>query len=574
MDINNFIKNYKNEEKILHSYDTLSDKLTSICNSNSINLHILSNILYEMNMFHALSKLFQICANSRKHRSFWKKLDNQIQEKTNLYKNNINLYKHLNKILQKNNNPIDIYFIKKIIKYNNKNGLEYYNTHTYNNVQSVLNKMNMIIKELICPDIVIKTLYENFHSLILLRYKYSKLLYFDNYINTKSTINLSNLKLLLKKLIDETNDKCYEELTYLSLNINKNILNIPNIQQYIITQYNKYTFNLSDVFPVIFKIISKYFLLEFIKVDYPNTWNNKVDLYIIYHKKSIYGYIYVDLYKRTGKIHQIMSLVLSDPIVSENNIKQPYYALIGNYENTINYLDIINIFIEFGSIIYNIFHRTQYSTHDCPSSILFINKIMECIAHDPDTIKLFSTQNHKKIHNILNLDKCFKIKYKCIYALYDYYLHSSEIINENDIYSKFTEITRMILDKSHNLVNIELTKTNIMELIYNGGLIHYNIINIINAYNTYNYFKSQNKFDILIQLLQNTNNTFHNILLNYIDEYKIDIDIYNTTNYLTNTFTLPDKPLHKHPHKQTILQKSNYSNIQYITEQENYYTEN
>jgi hypothetical protein len=565
MDINSFIKNHKNEEKIQNTYNTLLDKLTIICNSNPINLHSLSDIIYEITMYHNLSKLFQICANSQKYRSLWKNIDTQIQEKSDLYKHNINLYKNINKLLQKTNNNNDIYFIKQIIKYNNKNGLEYYNTPNYNNIQSVLNKMNMIIKELICQDIPIKTLYENFHSLILLRYKYSKLLYFDNYINTKSTINLNNLKILLKKLIDETNDICHKELSYMCSKLKKNKLDISDIQQYIITRSNKYMFNLSEIFSIICKVISQYFLLEFIKVDNPNTWNKKVDLYIIYHKKHIFGYIYIDLYKRTGKIHQIMSLVLSDPIMSDN-IKQPYYALIGNYDNQINYLDIVNIFIEFGSIIHNIFHRTPYMTHNQPSSILFINKIMECLAHDIDTIKLFSNNNYKQIRNIFNLDKYFKIKYKCIYALYDYYLHSSEIINENNIYNKFTEITRMILDKSNNLVNIELTKTNITELIYNGGLIHCNILNIINSYNIYNYLKTNNKFDIIVQLLQNTNDTFHNLLLNYIDKNKINIDIYNTTDYLNDTYTKSLNPI--------IPDKRDYNNIQYITDRENYYTEN
>jgi hypothetical protein len=475
-------------------------------------ISILADDTFEFNSFHSLAKLLKLVSPNKEIRLLWDrtyKLLDDCMEKFNIDKE---LFDKLSNICHDKLHNNDIFFHGKILQCFNKYGLSSsMNSSKTKAIQKLLTEINVVEEK------IIGTLQMNSYSdqpmnnslsnLVKMRNQYARLLKLDSYTNFKSNIDIVNLKKTLKDLIANSHKTCYDELKTICTDLKCNKISIQDIMSYMNKLNNKNKIKLEEALNFIFNVISEKFNLKFVKLENAKTvWSKTVTIYDIKYKKEIYGHLYVDLIARPGKIpHLILPIILNEAVVYPHNsgiLRIPVMTLVGNLGDLITYLDVINIFKEMGQIVYTIFHRSNYGSSIEPNMKSFMSYFFECIAYDITLIKQLFGNNHKHIYGSLVADRAFKLKYRCINALFDYLLHGSGIQLDDDklLLAKYNEITKSVLNKSYDqyVMPKNIPVDIIVQLIYNGGIIYSDITNSVMAYNLYNELKDKKLFDEFI----------------------------------------------------------------------------
>lgn len=465
-------------------------------------LGILADDTFEFNNFHSLSKLLRFVSPNKDSRDSWLHTDRVLDSYIEKFNADEEIFKKIKDIPNKYLDNTDKLFIGKIMKCFSRYGLiNGYNKNKVSSVQRLYGEIiileNKIIKNIHSNQFVLNDL----SNLIRIRDQYSKLLQCENYANLISEIDIINLQKTLKNIISSSHEACYNELHQICTSIKSNRVSIIDIMQYVNKVNNKHTVTVKTAVNYMFDIIGSKFNLEFIKMENAKAWHDDVIVYIVKFKNEVYGYIYVDLYNRSGKLPNVLSIILNEAVIYPYNsgiLKTPVTALISNFNHRITYFDIISMFKEMGQIIYAIFHRSKYEATIESNLKSVIPHIFECIARDVDNIKILFDKNYNDVYNAITVDRAFKLKYKCINTLYDYLLHGSYTeLNDKMLYNKYCAIAKSVLNKSYDqfIIPSHLPLDVVVQLIYNGGMIYSDVTNNIMAFNLYNLLKEKNNYD-------------------------------------------------------------------------------
>ena len=593
MNNNNFSWKYlcSDANKILKEVDILIARSTLARNTilklstdnkgNCIKIiGILADDTFEFNSFHSLSKLLKLVAPTKKIRDVWSDVDKALVMQSEKFNNDQELYKHLTGIISDKNldESVDKLFFNKIMKCFSKYDLAKGTSNIRNDISTLENK---IIKNIHNGEFQQNDLC----NLVKMRNKYSKSLKFDSYTSLKSNINSAdlqaysaNLQNTLKSLTSNAHQTCVDELKMICTNLKQDKVSINDIVRYKNNLINNYKIPLRVAMTFVFNIISEKFGLEFTKLDNISTWSDDVPVYVAKYSGQVFGYIYVDLLTRQGKLSSVLSIVLNDAVIypyNSGSLRIPVSALVGNLQDKVTYFDIINIFREMGPLVHTLYHRSKYEIIIEPDMKLLMSCLFEHIAEDIDTIKklaLLTKVSPEDVHNIIILDRAFRLKHKCINTLFDYYLHGRQFegrqfegrqlegrqfegrqlegrqfegrqlegrqlegrqlegrqfegtninsLHELDLTNRYNTITKSILNKSADQYNFptQLPYDIVIQLIYNGGLMYTDITNSIVSFNLYTLLKEKNLFpDFVNEVLREPDLSFNTAITSFIN---------------------------------------------------------
>ena len=566
---------------------------------------ILADDTVEFNSFHSLSKLLRLVSPDKEIRNLWEHIDKLLTSYIEKFNTDIELFNKLSDISHNYLDDFDKLFLNKVMKCFAKYGLtKGTTTNKVKSIQKVHDEINIleniIIKNIHCGQF--KTI--DLLNLVHTRNKYAKLLKYDNYSSFRSNIDIVNIQKTLKNLISSSHQTCFDELQTICSELKCNKISSADIIQYTSKLNAKYKINTQNAINYIFNIINEIFGLEFTKILI-STWNDDVEVYIVKHNNEVYGYIYLDMFARPGKIENVLSIILNEAVVYPHNsavLKIPVIALICNFNTNITYIDIINIFREMGQIIHILFHRSKYEIVMEPDMKSVLCYLFECIARDLSNIKKLFENNYMNVYAAITTDRAFKLKYKCINTLYDYLLHGSDIeLNSKLLTDKYNAIVKSILNKSFDQYNsLQIPTDVIIQLIFNGGILYSDITNSVMAFNLYDILKEKNIFnDFITQVLSESAvpfkiaiTTFINSRTNIIDNFdktKVFVkptQVNNAKQYEINTYkSQKNNCHHNHSLSDNEFDNDNDSdnddnnndsltdNQRYISDNTNYFTE-
>lgn len=501
---------------------------------------LLADNIAEFNSFHNLCCLMKYVCPSDVMRQSWNKADsvlNTFYEKTKYDQMLYNTIKNIKSTSNVKLDPESELFLNKIIEMYEKHGC-----HKSNNIMEKIKRIKHKIEVNTSGDINDV----NLLKLIKCRNEYAKLLNYENYFDMNSDIDIDELKMILKKIMANLNDATNAST----------IINLENV------------FNLDNSFNVILCVISNMFQIKFILDDNVNVnmWHKDVKLYKIYNindknNDKIIGYVYVDLKMRKGKCADPTSISLCDACMyplNSNVIRTPIAVLFGNLKNSINYIDIIKIFKEFGNIVHMVFHRSKFGMINIEKNMShFMNMLFEQIIYDDDIIATFNN-NNPLLGEILNKNKTVFLKCKCAMILFDYIIHSSSdsFKSNNDLIAKFKEISNSVFSNSSNqkiypVNNINnIPKDVINYLIYDGSTIYTHILNDLMAHSVYTLIKKNNSMTNFVK----------DVMAENISPLKITINKF-TTNCLKNKISVDNNSRKEKPDNNVIDIKENKSKI-------------
>lgn len=405
-------------------------------------------------------------------------------------------------------------------------------------------------------------------KLIILRSVYSKHLGFDTYYEMSSL-----------KSEEETNN--IKTLIYdLNENLDKKFIQIIKEMKKMIKKTNKIDFN--DIIYILSKLqpdikLKPVEILQFAMITIQkklniffkhstieplNPHSNVIE--VLDSKNILRGYLHIDLLARKGKkINQISVIKLNSGY--GNNLPNMY--LMGNYsdleKNSCTYSELVLMFREFGNILTNIFAFTPNGINEIDIELHNImSDLMEYLAYDKFVLELITknlgTQTNKIIKDIIEFKKIESIintKIKCMAVLFDNIIH-----NSNEFYSviKKSELNEM----NTHILNLQNTvfqtifKTSLNDLEYNTnyiypllvnnvinnneGLIYGTILSQIISFSIYKLLSEGKAGEFIIQLLENRDYNFKQLILNFITHNDIDyFEIYIKEYLGINTEELP-----------------------------------
>jgi hypothetical protein len=390
-------------------------------------------------------------------------------------------------------------------------------------------------------------------KLLILRNAYSKNLGYKNFydmVATKNEEETENIQDLLKDL----NTKIDEKFNVILHNI-KNINKINDKINYndIIFLLNKFDLNIKlkpiDIMQIVMFVIQKKFNIEFkySKLEAFNKHSNLIEIYD--QNKKLRGYLHIDLLNRLCKnINQITVIKLNNQY--KENLPNVY--LLANYTDlekaNCNLSDLVTMFKEFGNVLTNIFAITPNGICEIDLELYsFIPDYMEFLAYDDFTLavmcnKLYGDDqnNNRRIKNI-KIQRSYEIiinlKIKCLNALFDNIIHSSDSLLEDIKKSELEDIKNILL-KLYNKIFSDVfnNQQNIMEINFNHinpqifynlidgnqGLIFGNIISYILAFNCYHIMNTNKSNRFILDLLENKDYSYKKIILNFVSDTNID----------------------------------------------------
>jgi metallopeptidase MepB len=399
-----------------------------------------------------------------------------------------------------------------------------------------------------------------FIKLLILRYKYSRLLSYNNYSELKlnDTFAKDNLLNFIKNITSNT-DKRYEKelilLHELQNNSNGNKLqnNISNISlnswdmAFLFNQIKKkYQQDVHHYFPhnhvikYILEIFSAFFKLKFINKTSKNIWNDKVQYYEVIdlnNKNEIIGYFYLDSLNNP-KINKSLCLCI------HSSCKYPYnsnkyqlasvvlfYKMIYNNNDGsfFSFDEVINLFHEFEKAIRFLCGKSDFcifSGFSLESDFTEITShIIELLFSQPHIIKKISSHylTHEPLSDIIinnlttlnHIDIGYQCKKYCITLIYDQIIHSS-----ND-FIKLCVNTH----NTNNINDINLLIKNLYKQIYNECMT-------LSEFATINYNSDYCTASIPIDVINGNECFYYKKLWNYIFAY----DIINNFPYDKNAY--------------------------------------
>lgn len=267
-------------------------------------------------------------------------------------------------------------------------------------------------------------------------------------------------------------------------------------------------------------------------------------------ENNLLGRLYIDIDRSdTKKIIDPISVKVSDRmLISDNLYSVPEVVLLANYDKEITYLDIVQLFKEFGYVLQELCYKSGVGlVNRDPEFSNFMPILMENIAWDRDTIELICGKENSDIVDhtfaMRYFNICIALKHKCINAKFDHLLHNSDemieilvkIINNNEdvsdsVKNTIVQLYQTIYKESFGNVSdylnipedITLASVDPLNLVQeiNGaqGLLYSNLMNEIFAYSTYhilkNKLKSGNEFRKIV--LENGVTPFKDLISEFL----------------------------------------------------------
>ena len=484
-------------------------------------INLLADDTQEFNSFHAVCRLLKLVSPERRVREAWERTDKVLCSYVSRFNTDGDLYDKLSRIAGGVGVGLDNRsrrFLDHILKCFNRHGLGRPSGAT-REVQKLWTRIQSLETRLIVSRDV-----EDLLKLIRLRGQYAKMLQYSTYVQLRSDTDITTLKSRLKDLISRSHETCHEELRAISKACGQKRVGVAEISAHMDKLNDRHRIDLTTAMDHILGLLSERFNLEFARQTNVVAWAEGVNIYTVRHRGELYGYMYLDLGARPGKLSHVLSIILSEAVVYPNAsgiLKLPVTALVGNFAPDISYRNIIDIFREMGNIVHTIFHRARYGSLCEPEMKSFMPYLMECFAYDLETItRFFGKRMATQIHEAITADRAFRLKYRCINTLYDYLLHGSVVplTDGESLLAKYREITRSILSKSYDLYLSPSTipEDVLFQLIYNGGTVHSDIANGIMAYNLYDRWKADG-VGFITGVLRETELPFRDSVQRFLD---------------------------------------------------------
>ena len=211
-----------------------------------------------------------------------------------------------------------------------------------------------------------------------------------------------------------------------------------------------------------------------------------------------------------------------------------------------DYNNVVLMFKEFGHIIRNLTYKSNFGLLNYDNLYdNFLPYVMEYIAWDKNTIRKIVGNSDEIIDHILfsrNIDLCNSISQKCIHALLDFTIHSSNdfintinksLKNNTNNNQIFINLCKKIIEnktkKYSHILNTDyyISSPYFFTQMINGseGTLYSKISNEIFAYAIYKYIINNTDNNFKTKVLQPVSTQFNILLLNYISE--INVDAYN-----------------------------------------------
>ena len=375
------------------------------------------------------------------------------------------------------------------------------NDNTYSNIMRYINN-NKIRQELEqYKNNQFKDNIENIARLLVLRNKKAKLLGYKNYSDFKSKYHMAknsdNIKDFLNDLIVKLDYRFSKEMDTIKKikakeSYDKNI-NSWDVDYYIVKwkkkygldgQYIKQFFPIDHVIKTIFEIYQELFMIKFERSHENNTWNSNVVNYNIYdvsknNNKQLIGYLYLDLFQRTGKIKQTRSFILrpgSQYPLNKNKFQPTVMSLISYIEfngdpkkTLLDHSDLVNLFHEMGHIMFHMLSKSKYSPLSgsnmekdfiqTPSltldNLCWEPSILKRLSRHCETGQTLSDEIIRKMINIRNLNVGIHYKKIILSSIYDQFIHSSEgFIDMCETFLKIDDVNKKTATIKENFSNL------------------------------------------------------------------------------------------------------------------------
>jgi len=544
---------------------------------------MLDNKMNEYNNYiFSSKKLYSILLNVGKDdnldnesKIFILKIINNMK-KNGVTQNNTNILKIKN-LIDKNKSIIEeklltndyINIDKKTIFPNIDNNSKIKVKLDHSNYFYLLNNINDSKKRKKIEDIYnsnLKNCIEEISKILILRYKYSNLLGYNsyfNYINDTNNDNSEVIKSFINNLLNKINEKSYIEIQKIKQDLGKNNIEDSINNNDLIYYHNnlscKVLFKPKNILNIIFAIFKEYFDINFIPINLYK-WNNNIQVYLCtnFSNGKKLGIIYLDLIEsQSKKVDCPFFMKLSDRYNLNKSTELVYLSIISNYKNfdeeCINYNQCILLFKEFGHVLKNVSYKSNVGLINYEEEFIdFLPQIMEYFALDNDTIKKICNNNDENYQHIIfskNIDKCFKLKQKCVNATFDHIIHNSPDIikilidsvkekKDNPVLiNLYKELNIDIMNNCSNLINtdIDYIPYNVIISLINGsqGKIYGSILSDVLAFNTFLQIKNGYGNEFRKEVLEDITQSFKLLLNKFIDKFNVnEINLY--TNYLLN----------------------------------------
>jgi len=343
------------------------------------------------------------------------------------------------------------------------------NDNTYSNIMRYINndKIRQELEQY--KNNQFKDNIENIARLLVLRNKKAKILGYKNYSDFKSKYHMAknseNIQSFLKNFIGKLDYRFSKEMDMIKKIKGKvskdNQVNSWDVDYYIVKwkrkygldgQYIKQYFPIDHVMKVIFEIYQELFMVRFERSNNGDTWNKSVVHYDVYDlskkQKSLVGYLYLDLFQRSGKIKQTRSFILrpGSQYPLGKGTYQPtvmslvsYIELVGDPKETLlDHSEVVNIFHEMGHIMFHMLGRPKYIPNSssniekdfiqtpsltldnlCWEPIILKRLSKHCKTNEP-----LSDEIIRKMINIRNLNVGIHYKKIILSSIYDQLIHS------------------------------------------------------------------------------------------------------------------------------------------------------
>jgi hypothetical protein len=542
-------------------WNMIDDKM-----NNSINLMFQNEKLY--------TKLVSIINNhecNKKYVGFLTKIVDKFLKRG--INNNKNRIKNINGIIKNNEKQI----IRKLTTFNKINiDKSIFENNKKGKIQVKLNRGNYFyllnsIKDADTRSKIekvynskVNTVLNDMCKIIILRKYYAKELGYVSFFNYSNNIitDTYNIKELIDDLLEKASDRTFNEIKNIHSELIKDGYNKKVDRNDIIYYHRKFEsdslFKPSDVFVVLFKTINKYFGIKFVNITHEK-WNENVMTLLCIDSETgkKLGILYLDItYSDEKKIEAPLFIKLCDKFTINSKTMMSHICILGNYKDInskcMDYNNVVLMFKEFGHVIRNLLYKSNTGLNNYNNLYdNFLPYVMEYIAWDKNIIrdivgnKNIVGGNEEIVDHILfsrNIDLCYSITQRCIYALIDYTIHSSDdftnkvndSIKNSKTYNKTfmnlcKDLIRNKTQKFSSVLNIDnciLPPHFYIHMISgSGGILYSNISNEILSYAIYKSIINGDSNRFKSSVLECVDKPFNILLLDYISE--INVDAYN-----------------------------------------------
>jgi len=282
-------------------------------------------------------------------------------------------------------------------------------------------------------------------NLILLRAKLAKFKGFCNY-SEFSTKNCTNKNCndnfnIIKKIIFMLDNDVATEIN--STNSSTNVSKFMAHTKHSLTKRINSMKNISvdNMVQNVVNIMSKLYRLKFSRNNKCSRWDKNVIIFDIIDEQNdiLMGHIYVDVKSKindtisTNNVNCIELFTHANYPYGTDKHNLPISCVIANYNSQISYFDVILFTRELNNALYCICGKNDINILNGITMrddyVNLFGVIIEQYMWESTTIAQFVDNNETVINLIKKLnsiDNAISLKRRCVYALFDYFIHSSD----------------------------------------------------------------------------------------------------------------------------------------------------